>query len=72
MFKIRQEKKSRQKSPKIKPIEMNKLTMDVSFAEKKIISELDTINALKEEFLTLIGTNLKDFYKVKERELNSR
>ena len=51
---------------------MNKLTMDVSFAEKRIISELDTINTLKEEFLTLVGTNLNDFYKTKEKELYKR
>ena len=47
MFKIRQEKKLQLKDCKIKPIELNKLNMDVSFAEKKIVSELDAINNLK-------------------------
>ena len=40
MFKIRQDKKSQQKKVKIKPIEFNKLTLDTSFAEKKIGDQL--------------------------------
>ena len=51
---------------------MDKLTMDLSFAERKIGNELETINALKEEFLSMIGTNTKDYYKNNERQLNIR
>ena len=57
---------------KIKPVEYDKLANDTSFVERKIVFELDAINAMKESFLSLIGTNMKEYYQINERELYNK
>ncbi len=64
MFKIRQDKRTQVKqSSIIKPTLVIRNITDQSFAENKIMQELEVINKIKEEFLENIGTNINEFHQ---------
>lgn len=64
MFKIRRDKRTQVKqSSIIKPTLVIRNITDQSFAENKIMQQLEVINKIKEEFLENIGTNINEFHQ---------
>ena len=73
MFKIRQDKRTQVKqSSIIKPTLVIRNITDQSFAENKIMQELEVINKIKEEFLENIGTNINEFHQNEEKMLDEQ
>lgn len=65
MFKIRVDKKNqREDSMKIKPVLLQTLS---SWGYNSVGEQLEQINRIKSDFLSRIGINMDEYYKINER-----